>query len=120
MAAAVAASRTTNPLLLVLLIAVVGWVAAERREPSSQSILAAFIGIALAVVLFRVLLMALLGNGVVGPTVIVDFAHTPDALENVLRTMQSMKGSGKVISVFGCGGDRDKTKRPIIAKIGMI
>ncbi len=53
-----------------------------------------------------------------GVTGIVDYAHTPDALENVLRTMQSMKGSGKVISVFGCGGDRDKTKRPIMAKIG--
>ena len=77
MAAAVAASRTTNPLLLVLLIAVVGWVAAERREPSGQSILAAFIGIALAVVLFRVLLMALLGNGVVGPTVIVSLPVIP-------------------------------------------
>ena len=53
-----------------------------------------------------------------GITGIVDYAHTPDALENVLRTIQDMKGSGKIISVFGCGGDRDKTKRPIMTQIG--
>ena len=51
-------------------------------------------------------------------TGIVDYAHTPDALENVLRTTNEMKGNGKVIAVVGCGGDRDKTKRPIMAKIG--
>jgi UDP-N-acetylmuramoyl-L-alanyl-D-glutamate--2,6-diaminopimelate ligase len=55
------------------------------------------------------------GTGVVG---IVDYAHTPDALENVLKTIQGIKKGGKVISVFGCGGDRDRTKRPIMAKIG--
>ena len=54
-------------------------------------------------------------NNIIG---IVDYAHTPDALENVLKTVNEMKGNGKVISVFGCGGDRDKTKRPIMAKIG--
>lgn len=51
-------------------------------------------------------------------TGVVDYAHTPDALENVLRTINSMKKEGRVISVFGCGGNRDKTKRPIMAKIG--
>jgi len=51
-------------------------------------------------------------------TGIVDYAHTPDALENVLRTINDMKGNGRVITVIGCGGDRDKTKRPIMAKIG--
>ena len=54
-------------------------------------------------------------NGVTG---IVDYAHTPDALENVLKTINDMKGKGKVITVVGCGGDRDKSKRPIMAKIG--
>ena len=54
-------------------------------------------------------------TGVIG---IVDYAHTPDALENVLKTVNSMKGKGKVISLFGCGGDRDKTKRPIMARLG--
>jgi UDP-N-acetylmuramoyl-L-alanyl-D-glutamate--2,6-diaminopimelate ligase len=54
-------------------------------------------------------------NGITG---IVDYAHTPDALENVLRTTNEMKGAGKVIAVVGCGGDRDKSKRPIMAKIG--
>ena len=54
-------------------------------------------------------------NGVTG---IVDFAHTPDALKNVLETIQKMKGEGKVIALFGCGGDRDKAKRPIMGKIG--
>lgn len=54
-------------------------------------------------------------NGVTG---IVDYAHTPDALQNVLNTIHEMKESGRVISVVGCGGDRDKTKRPIMARIG--
>jgi len=51
-------------------------------------------------------------------TGIVDFAHTPDALENVLKTIQKMKKDGeKIITVFGCGGDRDVLKRSIMTKI---
>ncbi len=51
-------------------------------------------------------------------TCIVDYAHTPDALENVLKTIASFKKEGnKVITLVGCGGDRDKTKRPEMAKI---
>ncbi len=53
-----------------------------------------------------------------GITGIVDYAHTPDALENVLKTANSMKGKGKLIAVVGCGGDRDRSKRPIMARIG--
>lgn len=49
-------------------------------------------------------------------TVIVDYAHTPDSLENVLVTIRQIT-KGKVIVVVGCGGDRDKTKRPIMASI---
>jgi UDP-N-acetylmuramoyl-L-alanyl-D-glutamate--2,6-diaminopimelate ligase len=49
-------------------------------------------------------------------SVIVDYAHTPDALENVLSTAREII-KGKLISVFGCGGDRDRTKRPIMGKI---
>jgi UDP-N-acetylmuramoyl-L-alanyl-D-glutamate--2,6-diaminopimelate ligase len=52
----------------------------------------------------------------IGPTVIVDYAHTPDALKNVLMTLQEVTSS-KIWCVFGCGGDRDKEKRP---KMGMI
>lgn len=53
-------------------------------------------------------------NKVVG---IVDYAHTPDAVQNVLSTIHDIrKGNEKVITVIGCGGDRDKTKRPIMAK----
>ncbi len=49
---------------------------------------------------------------------IVDYAHTPDALKNVLSTIASIKnGNEKVITVVGCGGDRDKGKRPQMAKI---
>ena len=48
---------------------------------------------------------------------IVDYAHTPDALLNVLATIKKLrKGFEKVITVVGCGGDRDKTKRPIMAE----
>lgn len=54
-------------------------------------------------------------EGVIG---IVDYAHTPDALENVLKTANEMKKGGKLIAVVGCGGDRDRSKRPIMARIG--
>ncbi|MCX8019441.1 MAG: UDP-N-acetylmuramoyl-L-alanyl-D-glutamate--2,6-diaminopimelate ligase [Chitinophagaceae bacterium] len=48
---------------------------------------------------------------------IVDYAHTPDALHNVLSTISSLrKNQGKLITVVGCGGDRDKTKRPVMGK----
>ena len=48
---------------------------------------------------------------------IVDYAHTPDALENVLMTIKKLrKGFEQIITVVGCGGDRDKTKRPIMAQ----
>lgn len=53
-----------------------------------------------------------------GITAIVDYAHTPDALKNVLETINAIRtGNEKLITVIGCGGDRDKTKRPIMAKI---
>lgn len=55
------------------------------------------------------------GNKVTG---IVDYAHTPDALLNVLNTIKDLRtGNEQVITVIGCGGDRDKAKRPVMAKI---
>src|SRR6202012_3679068 len=52
-------------------------------------------------------------NKIIG---IVDYAHTPDAVQNVLSTIHDIrKGNEKVITVIGCGGDRDKTKRPVMA-----
>jgi UDP-N-acetylmuramoyl-L-alanyl-D-glutamate--2,6-diaminopimelate ligase len=48
----------------------------------------------------------------------VDYAHTPDALKNVLETIEHFRsGNEQVISVVGCGGDRDRTKRPLMAAI---
>ena len=53
-----------------------------------------------------------------GVTAIVDYAHTPDALENVLKTIQNVRTKNEtVICVVGCGGDRDKAKRPKMAAI---
>lgn len=53
-------------------------------------------------------------NNVIG---IVDYAHTPDALKNVLKNISSFKKDAKVISIVGAGGDRDKSKRPEMGKI---
>ena len=50
-------------------------------------------------------------------TVLIDYAHTPDSLENVLTSVRGFC-KGRLISVFGCGGDRDNTKRPIMGEIG--
>ena len=49
-------------------------------------------------------------------SVIVDYAHTPDGMENVLRTARAVT-AGQIIAVFGCGGDRDRTKRPIMGRM---
>ncbi len=49
-------------------------------------------------------------------SVFIDFAHTPDALENILKTLREFT-KGRLITLFGCGGDRDKTKRPVMGRI---
>jgi UDP-N-acetylmuramoyl-L-alanyl-D-glutamate--2,6-diaminopimelate ligase len=54
------------------------------------------------------------GNG--KPVVIIDYSHTPDSMECVLRTCRSL-GPGRLVTVFGCGGDRDKSKRPLMGKV---
>ena len=48
--------------------------------------------------------------------ILIDFAHTPDSLENVLKTVRDIYDKG-IITVFGCGGDRDRTKRPLMGRI---
>lgn len=55
----------------------------------------------------------------VGLQVLVDYAHKPDALEKVLHNLRAVKGSAKLITVFGCGGDRDRTKRPVMGRMAV-
>lgn len=55
-----------------------------------------------------------------GIVAVVDYAHTPDALENVLKTIRDLRhGDVQIITVVGCGGDRDKTKRPEMAEVAV-
>ncbi|HCC35414.1 MAG TPA: UDP-N-acetylmuramoyl-L-alanyl-D-glutamate--2,6-diaminopimelate ligase, partial [Ruminococcaceae bacterium] len=49
-------------------------------------------------------------------TVVIDYAHSPDALENVISTLSNVK-KGRLVTLFGCGGDRDREKRPVMARI---
>ncbi len=52
-----------------------------------------------------------------GISVIIDYAHTPDAMENVLKTLRDIAPEKQLVCLFGCGGDRDKTKRPEMAAV---
>jgi len=58
----------------------------------------------------------ILSNKNPGGKVIIDFAHTPDAIENIARVLKITYPAMKLVIVFGCGGDRDKIKRPLMAK----
>ena len=52
-------------------------------------------------------------------TAIIDYAHTPDALQNVIDTINDIRDEQRLITVVGCGGNRDKTKRPVMARIAV-
>lgn len=56
-------------------------------------------------------------RGPKGLAVVIDYAHTPDAMENVLKTLRDIAPRRELICLFGCGGDRDKTKRPEMAQV---
>lgn len=91
-----------------------------------NSLCAATIALALGVKFEEVLSAIARSNGVKGRievvptgtdyTVIIDYAHSPDGLENIITSLKEI-AQGRVVTVFGCGGDRDRTKRPKMGKI---
>lgn len=91
-----------------------------------NSLCAATIALALGVKFEEVLFAIARSNGVKGRievvptgtdyTVIIDYAHSPDGLENIITSLKEI-AQGRVVTVFGCGGDRDRTKRPKMGKI---
>lgn len=91
-----------------------------------NSLCAAAIALALGVAFEQVLLAIRKSNGVKGRievvpcdrdfTIIIDYAHSPDGLENIITSLKEI-ARGRVVTVFGCGGDRDKTKRPKMGRI---
>lgn len=88
------------------------WGAAMLLEENEEDILTELSGLSTAPGRFEQVISPK------GFTAIVDYAHTPDALENVLKTIWDLKSTGqRIITVVGCGGDRDKGKRPLMAKI---
>lgn len=91
-----------------------------------NSLCAATVALALGIAFDKVLAAISKSNGVKGRievvpcdrdfTIIIDYAHSPDGLENIITSLKEI-AKGRVVTVFGCGGDRDKTKRPKMGKI---
>lgn len=91
-----------------------------------NSLCAAAIALALGIAFEQVLLAIRKSNGVKGRievvpcdrdfTIIIDYAHSPDGLENIITSLKEI-AKGRVVTVFGCGGDRDRTKRPKMGRI---
>jgi UDP-N-acetylmuramoyl-L-alanyl-D-glutamate--2,6-diaminopimelate ligase/murE/murF fusion protein len=89
----------------------VGAALAENIEPAIiQKVLESFTAVSGRFGLVRT------GNDSQDFSIIVDYAHTPDGVENVLKTARQI-AKARIISVFGCGGDRDRTKRPIMGRL---
>lgn len=91
-----------------------------------NSLCAAAVALALGIEFDMVLASISKSNGVKGRievvpcnrdfTIIIDYAHSPDGLENIITSLKEI-AKGRVVTVFGCGGDRDKTKRPKMGRI---
>jgi len=105
------AHNVSNLLLVAGMLHVLGW--------SLQRILHALAGLAPVPGRLQVVTPPVALTAHAAPTVVVDYAHTPDALERALQALrQTAKASqGKLICVFGCGGERDAAKRPLMGAI---
>ena len=121
-------SAYDSPFALTRVFAPVGWLPGAPRSAADWLFVLYLAGAALALglPLEKITLALAKSSGVKGRaevvptpgkdyTVLIDYSHTPDSLENILRTVRGFC-RGRLIAVFGCGGDRDRLKRPIMGE----
>ena len=92
----------------------------SRMNIITQQMIITLLSLGLIVICYNIRSIGFFREVLRGPkglSVVIDYAHTPDALDNVLKTLREIDRGKELICLFGCGGDRDRTKRPEMAAV---